>query len=167
MERRITEEQVTKAIIDWLETNGWEIICYDFPQSGTGVPLHLNQELRTTKNKGLFIPDIVAIKNGVVIFFENKDRFVLSDFQKIQMLKSTTNYEVSITKFLEGYNYSEIFYGVGLSHTSKTEQRTNEHLEKIDFAVFRYEDNTIKVNFDPHNIFSSSNDSNNIGPLAL
>jgi hypothetical protein len=37
MERRITEEQVTKAILDWLEANDWKIICFDFPQSGTGV----------------------------------------------------------------------------------------------------------------------------------
>ena len=86
MERRITEEQMTKAIIDWLEINSWEIICFDFPQSGTGVSLHLNNELRITKNKGAFIPDIVAIKNENVIFFENKDRFVINDFIKIQNL---------------------------------------------------------------------------------
>ena len=62
MEGRITEEQVTKAILNWLESKSWEIVCFDFPQSGAGVSLHLNQELRTTKNKGAFIPDIVAIK---------------------------------------------------------------------------------------------------------
>ena len=49
MERRLTEEQATKAILDWLEENGWKIICFDFPQSGTGVSLHPNEELRTTK----------------------------------------------------------------------------------------------------------------------
>jgi hypothetical protein len=66
MERRITEEQLTKAILEWLIANNWEIICYDFPQSGTGVSIHPNEELRTTKNKGAIIPDIVAIKNGTV-----------------------------------------------------------------------------------------------------
>ncbi|MDR0515595.1 MAG: hypothetical protein LBH25_00950 [Fibromonadaceae bacterium] len=35
MERRITEEQTTKAFIEWLELNDWKIICFDFPQSGT------------------------------------------------------------------------------------------------------------------------------------
>ena len=46
------EEKVTKNILDWLEENGWTIICYDFPQSGTGVLLHLNNSNRTEKNKG-------------------------------------------------------------------------------------------------------------------
>ena len=153
MERRITEEQVTKAILNWLETNGWEIICFDFPQSGTGVSLHPNQELRTTKNKGAFIPDTVAIKNGVVLFFENKDRFVLPDFIKVQELKQTTDYATSIVKFLADFNYSKIFYGVGLAHTDKTVQKTIEHLNKIDFAVFAQQDNTIKVTFDPNGLF--------------
>lgn len=153
MERRITEEQVTKAILNWLEANDWEIICFDFPQSGTGVSLHPNQELRTTKNKGAFIPDIVAIKKGVVLFFENKDRFVLTDFIKVQELKKTADYTVSIVKFLADFTYSKVFYGVGLAHSDKIEQKTNEHLDKIDFAVFSQQDNTIKVTFDPNRLF--------------
>lgn len=86
MERRLTEEQITKAIIDWLEGQEWQIICYDFPQSGTGISLHPNEELRITKNKGAIIPDIVAIKGTIVLFFENKDRFVLSDFVKVSFV---------------------------------------------------------------------------------
>lgn len=153
MERRVTEEQITKAILNWLEANEWEIICFDFPQSGTGVSMHPNEELRTTKNKGAFIPDIVAIKNGVVLFFENKDRFLLPDFIKVQKLKQTTDYTVSIEKFLADFNYSKIFYGVCLAHTDKTELKTNEHLDKIDFAVFFQQDSSIKVAFDPNVLF--------------
>jgi hypothetical protein len=153
MERRITEEQVTKAILNWLEVNGWEIICFDFPQSGTGVSLHPNEELRTTKNKGAFIPDIVAIKNGIVVFFENKDRFVLPDFIKVQDLKSGMDYSTSIVKLLKGFVYSKIFYGVGLAHSDNAELKTNEHLDKIDFSIFHYHDNSVKVMFDVNEIF--------------
>lgn len=39
-----TEEQITKAILVWLEGNGWSILCYDFPQSGTAISLHPNDE---------------------------------------------------------------------------------------------------------------------------
>jgi hypothetical protein len=79
------EERVTINILNWLESNGWKIICYDFPQSGTGVLLHPNSdENRTTKNKGGIIPDILATRNSVALFFENKDRFVLSDFEKLK-----------------------------------------------------------------------------------
>jgi hypothetical protein len=154
MEGRITEEQVTKAILNWLESNNWEIICFDFPQSGTGVSLHLNQELRTTKNKGAFIPDIVAIKNKIVLFFENKDRFVLNDFLKVQELRQTTNYATSIEKLLKEYTYSKIYYGVGLAHTPKTKQKTDEHLEKIDFVVFCHLDSSISATFDTNLIFT-------------
>ena len=153
MEGRITEEKVTKVILNWLESNSWKIICFDFPQSGTGISLHLNQELRTTKNKGAFIPDIVAIKNEIVVFFENKDRFVLNDFLKVQELKQTRNYTFSIDKLLKEYVYSKIYYGVGLAYTSKTEEKAQEHLDKIDFAVFCNLDNSIGAIFDTNLIF--------------
>lgn len=153
MERRITEEQLTKAILDWLEANDWKIICFDFPQSGTGVSLHPNEELRTTKNKGAFIPDIVAIKNGTVIFFENKDRFVLDDFIKVQDLRNNNDYSNSIVRLLAEFEYSKILYGVGLVHSENTEQKTNLHLDKIDFAIFYHENKTIKIQFDPKQLF--------------
>lgn len=153
MERRITEEQATKAILDWLEANDWKIICFDFPQSGTGVSLHPNEELRTTKNKGAFIPDIVAIKNETVIFFENKDRFVLDDFIKVQDLRNNNDYSNSIVRLLAEFEYSKILYGVGLVHSENTEQKTNLHLDKIDFAIFYHENKTIKIQFDPKQLF--------------
>lgn len=153
MERRITEEQVTKAILNWLESNGWQIITFDFPQSGTGYSLHPNEELRTTKNKGAIIPDIVAIKNEIVVFFENKDRFVFSDFAKVEELKTTQGYTNSINKLLQGFSYLNIFYGVGLPHSNKTEQKINENKEKVDFVIYLHQDNTISVTFDNNEIF--------------
>ena len=153
MERRITEEQVTKAILIWLEENDWEIICFDFPGSGTGVTLHPNERLGNTKNKGSFIPDIVAIKNEIVIFFENKDRFVLSDFIKVQNLKNNNDYSNSIQIFLAKFEYSKILYGVGLAHSNTTENKTNIHLDKIDFAVFYDSNGVIKTHFSPIGFF--------------
>ncbi len=38
----MTEEQVTKAILNHLVKNCWKIICFDFPQSGTGKYIHPN-----------------------------------------------------------------------------------------------------------------------------
>ena len=81
------EEKVTINILNWLESNGWKIICYDFPQSGTGFVLHSCNRNNSSKNKESVIPDIIAIKNGTVVFFENKDRFVLSNYKKIYKLK--------------------------------------------------------------------------------
>lgn len=154
MERRITEEQVTKTILDWLEARNWKIICFDFPQSGTGVSLHPNERLKNTKNKGAFIPDIVAIKNGIVIFFENKDRFVLDDFVKVQNLKNNNDYSNSIQRLLAEFEYSEILYGVGLAYSNTAEKRINIHLDKIDFVVFYLSNGVIEPHFSPIGLFA-------------
>ena len=61
-------------------------MCYDFPQSGTGVFLHINDELRTGKSKDAIVPDIIAVKHGVALYFENKDRFYEPDFIKINSI---------------------------------------------------------------------------------
>ena len=67
----MTEEQVTKSLLKWLSDHQWEIICFDFPQSGTGRFLHPNGD--TNKNKDTINPDIVAVKDNICLFFENKD----------------------------------------------------------------------------------------------
>jgi hypothetical protein len=63
------EELVTKTILKWLEANQWQIISYDFPQSGTGTVLRPHLEQKPSKNKGSFIPDVVAIKKWVLFIF--------------------------------------------------------------------------------------------------
>jgi hypothetical protein len=153
MERRMTEEQLTKTILDWLETSGWKIICFDFPQSGTGVSLHPNEDVRTTKNKGAILPDIVAHKGKTVVFFENKDHFVLDDFVKVQELKTSNDYSNSIQKLLNDVNYTKIFYGVGLPLTDNIEKKTEENKDKIDFAVFVSVDKNISVEHQTATIF--------------
>lgn len=150
----MTEEQITKAILNWLEQNGWKIICFDFPQSGTGFSLHPNEEIRTTKNKGAIIPDIVAIKGKSVVFFENKDRFVLDDFNKVEILRKTGDFSSSIQNLLADYSYSKIFYGVGLPDEGNTVKKTNENLEKIDFSVFVSPDKSVSVKHQIVSIFS-------------
>ena len=149
----MTEENITLTLLDWLKSNGWEIICFDFPQSGTGVSLHPNEDVRTTKNKGAILPDIVAHKGQTVVFFENKDRFVLDDFTKIEGLKSSNDYSNSIQKLLNEVTYTKIFYGVGLPLTDNTEKKTEENKEKIDFAVFVPADKKISVKHQTATIF--------------
>jgi|SRR3989338_1745515 len=134
MERRIREEDVTKAIICWLEKNSWSIICYDFPQSGTGKVLHSNNRVGL-KNKNSIIPDIVAVKSGVVVILENKDRFFLSDFQKLENVKKEDNYSDSIKQLLMFHKYVSIYFGIGLPISSKNMERVNENKDKVDFVI--------------------------------
>jgi len=81
----MTEEQVTKAILSAFIESNWNIISYDFPQSGTGKMLHPNG-YNEHKNIGSIIPDIIAVKESTCLFMENKNRVDKNDFFKINLL---------------------------------------------------------------------------------
>ena len=149
---KIKEEQVTKAIIKWLCSNGWQIVCYDFPQSGTGRVLHPSNT--TSKTEGAFIPDIIAVKNGIVLNFENKDRFVSSDFAKVSRLKATNLYDDSFASLLKDYSYTKILYGIGMPYTDNNYRRSEEVSCLVDFIVYLNEDGSIKVKDNIGNIFN-------------
>jgi len=147
------EERVTINILNWLESNGWKIICYDFPQSGTGVLLHPNTDKnRTTKNKGGIIPDILATRNSVALFLENKDRFVLSDFEKIKEIKAIGNYSKSLNTILSDFNVTTIYYGIGIPAVEKNIKKSLDYIKGIDFLVSTSEDGEIQINFDENGI---------------
>ena len=130
------EEKVTITMLKWLQSNDWQIVCFDFPQSGTGVSLHPNQNIREkTKNKGAIIPDIIANKNGKSLFFENKDRFVLSDFEKINHIKLSGEYSNSLTDLLKNYPTDTIYYGIGLPFSKTLESKLIKYESLVDFIV--------------------------------
>lgn len=154
MAGRLTEEKVTKLILMWLETNDWKIVCYDFPQSGTGFVLHPKAEVReSTKNKGSFIPDIVAVKDKTAILFENKDRFVLADFEKLSLIKLSQSHSEAIDKLLGNYEIENIFFGVGLPFHSGYLEKVIQNRYLVDFVVFVHEENQVKVNYEVIQIF--------------
>lgn len=156
MARRLTEEQITKAILVWLDLGGWKIVCFDFPQSGTGVILHPNPEFReSTKNKGAFIPDIVAVKEPAAVFFENKDRFVFSDFEKINDLRTDNIFSNAINLLLRGYQIRSIYYGIGVPFQKSIVNKSLKNLQMTDFIIFVEDDRGIKIGFEKQRIFTS------------
>jgi hypothetical protein len=133
---KMREEKVTITILKWLQSNGWQIVCFDFPQSGTGISLHPNQDLREkTKNKGAIIPDIVANKDKITLFFENKDRLVISDFEKINHIKISGNYSNSISNLLKNTQTQSIFFGIGLPYAKSFVTTLLETEGLVDFIV--------------------------------
>lgn len=147
------EEKVTINLLNWLEGNGWKIICYDFPQSGTGVLLHPNSDInRTTKNKGGIIPDIIATRNSIALFFENKDRYMFSDFEKIKDIKSSKSFSNSLNKILAPYDVKSIFYGIGIPTKDNFINKSLENIEGIDFLISTNEDGVVQINYDENGI---------------
>ena len=145
----MTEEQVTKTILKWLCTNSWNVICYDFPQSGTGRLLHPNGV--SEKNKGAINPDIVAVRNRVCLFFENKDRFYFPDYEKVNSLIIDNQYTDAISTLLSGYNVSQIYYGIGLP-TEKHSDKSKQASSLVDFILGVQEDKTIVELHNPKGI---------------
>ena len=147
------EERVTINILNWLEINGWKIISYDFPQSGTGVLLHPNCiENRISKNKGGIIPDILATRDTIALFFENKDRFVLSDFEKIREIKMSGNYSNSINHILSEFNVTKLFYGIGIPAIETYIKKSIENIKGLDFLISTSENGNVHINFDENGI---------------
>ena len=138
----MTEEQVTKAILQWLLSNNWKIICYDFPQSGTGKFLHPNDSKE--KNKDTINPDIVAVRDDKCLFFENKGYFYFPDFQKVQYLRTTNDYSNAIGNLLAGYNIRCIKYGIG--YPSKAHKaKAKKSAQMVDFIVGVDEENNVEI----------------------
>lgn len=151
MERRLTEERVTKSLIKWLVENDWTIISFDYPQSGTGRALHPNEEV--SKTEGIIIPDILAHKGDKVIFFENKDRFVLADYEKVENLRLKNSYSRSIRLLTSQYSYKSIFYGIGQPNKETWNEKAIENSGMVDFIMVVNADGTVAKLYDPSSIF--------------
>ena len=147
------EERVTINILNWLEENGWQIVCYDFPQSGTGILLHPNGDNRTEKNKGGIIPDIIAVKEDIALFFENKDRFYQPDFDKLFEIKTEKNFSDSLSLLLSGFSISKLVYGIGIPEEKKHLEKSKTQLDKIDFLITTDDNKNVKVHFDIEKVF--------------
>lgn len=147
------EERVTINILSWLEENGWQIVCYDFPQSGTGILLHPNGDNRTEKNKGGIIPDIIAVKENIALFFENKDRFYQPDFDKLFEIKTENNFSDSLNQLLSGFSISKIVYGIGLPEVKKHLEKSKKQLDKIDFLITTNDNKTVEIHYDIEKVF--------------
>lgn len=145
----MTEEQVTKAILKWLINNHWEIICFDFPQSGTGRLLHPNGA--NEKTKGAINPDIVAVRKNICLFFENKDRFYFPDYEKVNSLIVDNDYTEDIACLLSGYNVDEFYYGIGLP-AEKHNTKSQESAALVDFILGVNMDKTIAELYNPKGI---------------
>lgn len=129
----MTEEKITLAIIEWLKKNKHEIIAFDFPQSGTGICIHPDD--RSDKTLKTFIPDIIALKNKKLYFFENKGFYCQQDFEKIKKIRETSYYSNDYGKIINRYNAKECYFGIGGPDTKEFQNKALANCESTDFIV--------------------------------
>lgn len=126
----MSEEEVTMSLIKWLKNEGWKIIAFDYPGSGTGVRLHKNGT--RYRNKNTIVPDIIAVKNDTAIFFENKDRFYKKDFEKQYSNIVNNEYSNGVNTLLEPYLIQTIMWGIGIPD-DKFRKGAKDSLYMVDF----------------------------------
>jgi len=146
----MTEEQVTKTVLNALIKDEWKIIAFDFPQSGSGKMLHPNENI-SEKNKGGIVPDIVAVKEGLCLFFENKDRFVLDDFHKVAAFINENQYSNSISALLSDYHIDKILYGVAFP-SNKWSNKSKLNASLVDFIIGVTTCGSIEFLHNPHGL---------------
>ena len=139
----MTEEKVTKSIISYLMDHGWKIVSFDFPQSGTGRSLHPSGSV--SKNSGVLIPDVVAVKDGMSIYMENKDRYYPEDFIKVNDVLQTKMYAESFLRVLS-VNQDTMFGGIGMPAAS-CESIAEEMKNLVDFVLRVSEDGIVDIDF--------------------
>lgn len=143
----MTEENVTKTLLNWLIKRNWQIVCFDFPQSGTGILLHPNNK-SSEKNKDSINVDIVAVRDNICVFLENKNRFCYSDYKKINFLINENEYSKSIENLLSDYTVDKIYYGIGIP--SKKHSKQSKDSEKlVDFILGVEETGGVSVLYNP------------------
>ena len=106
------EEHVTKAILQHLMDRGWIIVCYDFPQSGAGRALHPDSEM--SKTRGIIVPDVVAVKDGIALYLEDKDRYCYADYVKVHKVVGGNSYRQAFSDLLAGYAVRRMVCGIGM-----------------------------------------------------
>lgn len=152
----MNEGKVTKKIISYLKNNGWNILCFDYPQSGTGRNFKPSEHCFSesgNKNKEHIIPDILAVKDGILLFFENKTNFYYDDFIKVNNLINNDCYDESINEFLNSLNIyvNRKYYGIGCFDSEKFYKKAEQYYSLSDFVITVNPDN-FKVIYNPLNI---------------
>ena len=103
------------------------------------------------KNKDSIIPDIVAVKDDVSLFFENKDRFYFPDYEKVNELIVNNQYSDAMDRLLSDYKIENIFYGIGLP-TEKHKNKSKESANLVNFILGVNSDKSVEILYNPKRI---------------
>ncbi|MBE6060273.1 MAG: hypothetical protein E7215_08895 [Clostridium sulfidigenes] len=129
----MSEENITIELVRILRGLGWDIISFDFPQSGTGLDLKPNDS--NEKNKDNYKPDIIVAKDGIALITENKVNYYEYDITKLNTLRETEIYSNSLDAILSPYNVELVYYGAALKLNKKNKEKLDNKKSKIDFSL--------------------------------
>jgi len=82
----LEEREVTLALKSFLTNRNWKIISVHFPGAQGGLSISING-----KSRGV-VPDLIAIKDNVVLIVESKATYSPSDVDKLNEMFSEPRY---------------------------------------------------------------------------
>lgn len=80
------EREVTLELKDYLSTRNWKIVSIHFPGAQGGLSISVNG-----KSRG-WVPDLIAMKNNVVLTVESKPVYSSEDIEKLNKVFSDPRY---------------------------------------------------------------------------
>lgn len=150
----MSEEAITKATIFFLKQQGWDILDYDFPGSGTGRNFHIGSN-EDHKNRRRTLPDIIAYKDGTILWFENKEKDTRSDYEKIFSLsQEKNNLMIQIIQAYPDKTVNNLLFAISFSGKSKYLSKVLEYKVNCILQVLSpLPQPEMVVLFDPQEIF--------------
>ncbi len=139
----IKEETITKCILNFLAKKGWRVLSFDFPQSGTGISLKVNNS-HNEKNRGSVTPDVIAIKSNILLILENKSDFSKKDLDKLETVKDG-RYSESLIRHFPNLKSKRICIGMGLGATSANLAKVTQYKNELDAYIIVGEDASISA----------------------
>ena len=97
-----------------------------------------------TKNKDMINPDIIATKENLLLFVENKVDFFQPDIIKLKKVKEG-NYSESINKKLYDYSNKDKITGIGLKHSVENIKKMKSALVGLELFFTVSENGDINI----------------------
>lgn len=148
----MNEEFVTMSLIKSLKELNYDIISYDFPQSGTGMILKPNG--MSGKNKGSIIPDVIANNKDFCIILENKDRFYENDFFKLNLLRDTNQFSDALSELKKKLAVNHFRYGIGIPNIENEIKKSLKKRHLVDFIYVVNPDRTVTKVYGDFKLFT-------------
>lgn len=136
MRDRLTEDFVTNAITAYLAASSWELRSVAAPGMGSGTILRPNPDAtgRRPKIAGGVVIDVIARKDEMWLFLENKDRFSASDLLKLAEVRDSGRYSEDLAR-LTGSRSAELRFGLGMPDTEAAREHVKARVAQLDCFV--------------------------------
>ena len=134
----VREEDITRALAEWLEERGWELCSVHYP--GTQGGLRFRRAAPGERALDAIVPDIVALLGSNLLVVESKPAYSSSDVAKLERLARDSAYRSDICRAARVECIDEVKLITGIAYAGASPEQPPS-----DFLLFVYCDRAITV----------------------